>query len=83
LVRLPRGARLRDAPQDLEEFPGAIEHDPARLYYLPLMAPAEQLRELLEATPAGPFLASDNGKFFESVRSVTAVHAADEGGRFS
>ena len=52
------------------------EHDPARLYYLLLMAEAQELRELLEATPAGPFLASDNGKFFESVRSVTAVHAA-------
>jgi len=52
------------------------ERDPARLYYLLLLAEADELRQLLEATPAGPFLASDNGKFFDSVRSVTAVHAA-------
>jgi type IV secretory pathway TraG/TraD family ATPase VirD4 len=52
------------------------EHDLARLYYLLVMAPAEELRELLDATPAGPFLGQDNGKFFESVRSVATVQLA-------
>lgn len=52
------------------------EHDLAKLYYLLIMAPVDELRELLEPTPAGPFLGSDNGKFFESVRSVANVHAA-------
>ncbi|HEV2702772.1 MAG TPA: type IV secretion system DNA-binding domain-containing protein [Steroidobacteraceae bacterium] len=50
------------------------EQDVARLYYLLVMAPAEELRELLEATPAGPFLGQDNGRFFESVRSVGTTH---------
>ncbi len=52
------------------------ERDVAKLYYLLVMAPAEELRELLEATPAGPFLSQDNGKFFESVRAVANVHLA-------
>jgi len=52
------------------------EHDLAKLYYLLIMAPVDELRELLEPTPAGPFLGSDNGKFFESVRSVANVHVA-------
>jgi type IV secretory pathway TraG/TraD family ATPase VirD4 len=46
------------------------ERNIAKLYYLLVMAPSEELRDLLESTPAAPFLASDNGKFFESVRSV-------------
>ena len=40
------------------------------------MAPPEELRELLEPTPAGSFLGRDNGKFFESVRSIANVHTA-------
>jgi len=52
------------------------EHDIAKLYYLLTMAPAQELRDLLEATPAGPFLGQDNGKFFESVRAVANVHLA-------
>ena len=52
------------------------EHDLARLYYLLVMAPPEELRELLEPTPAGSFLGRDNGKFFESVRSIANVHTA-------
>jgi type IV secretory pathway TraG/TraD family ATPase VirD4 len=50
------------------------EHDVAKLYYLLVMAPPEELRDLLETTPAAPFLGQDNGKFFESVRSVATVH---------
>jgi Type IV secretion-system coupling protein DNA-binding domain len=52
------------------------DHDLARLYWLLTIAPPQELRDLLAATPAGPFLGQDNGKFFESVRSVTMVHAA-------
>jgi type IV secretory pathway TraG/TraD family ATPase VirD4 len=52
------------------------EHDLTKLYYLLLMASSDELRELLEPTPAGPFLGQDNGKFFESVRSITNVHVA-------
>jgi len=52
------------------------ERDIAKLYYLLVLAPADELRELLEATPAGPFLSPDNGKFFESVRAVANVHLA-------
>jgi type IV secretory pathway TraG/TraD family ATPase VirD4 len=52
------------------------ERDVAKLYYLLVMAPVEELRELLEATPAGPFLGQDNGKFFESVRAVAITHLA-------
>jgi type IV secretory pathway TraG/TraD family ATPase VirD4 len=50
--------------------------DVAKLYYVLVMAPAEELRDLLEATPAAPFLGQDNGKFFESVRAVANVHLA-------
>jgi len=50
------------------------ERDVAKLYYLLVMAPAEELRELLETTPAGPFLGQDNGKFFESVRAVAIAN---------
>ncbi len=52
------------------------ERDVAKLYYLLVMAPAEELRELLEPTPAGPFLGQDNGKFFESVRAVATSNLA-------
>lgn len=58
----------------LRQLHRAREQDPARLYYLLVLADAGELRELLEATPAAPFLAADNTKFFESVRSVAAVH---------
>ena len=60
----------------LRQLHRAGETDLAKLYWLLVMAPAGQLRDLLAATPAGPFLGQDNGKFFESVRSVTTVHVA-------
>lgn len=60
----------------LRQLHRANERDVAKLYYLMVMAPAEELRDLLEATPAGPFLGQDNGKFFESVRAVATVHLA-------
>jgi hypothetical protein len=54
----------------LRQLHRANEYDVAKLYYLLVMAPADELKDLLEATPAGPFLGKDNGKFFESVRAV-------------
>lgn len=60
----------------LRQLHRAGEADLAKLYWLLVMAPAEDLKHLLAATPAGPFLGEDNGKFFESVRSVTTVHVA-------
>lgn len=52
------------------------EHDLGRLYHLLLTAPVAELRELLAATPAAPFLGQENLKFFESVRSIASVHLA-------
>jgi type IV secretory pathway TraG/TraD family ATPase VirD4 len=52
------------------------EHDVGRLYHLLLTAPVSELRELLKATPAAPFLGQENLKFFESVRSIASVHLA-------
>jgi type IV secretory pathway TraG/TraD family ATPase VirD4 len=40
------------------------------LYRLMAYAPVAELQELLTDTPAGPFLAEGNGKFFQSVRSI-------------
>ncbi|MGH8143196.1 MAG: type IV secretion system DNA-binding domain-containing protein, partial [Steroidobacteraceae bacterium] len=60
----------------LRQLHRAGEHDPVKLYYLLALAPADELRDLLEATPAASFLGQDNGKFFESVRSVANVHVA-------
>jgi hypothetical protein len=50
------------------------ERDLGRLYYLLLAAPVTELRELLKATPAAPFLGQENLKFFESVRAIAGVH---------
>ena len=50
------------------------EHSLATLYTVLVTASEEDLRELLEGTPAAPFLGKDNGKFFESVRSITIQH---------
>jgi hypothetical protein len=51
-------------------------HDPAELYRLLSTTPVQDLRELLEDTPAGPYLAQDNGKFFGAVRAVANTHLA-------
>ena len=48
-----------------------VKHDDVgELYRLIAITPVEDLRELLADTPAGPYLAQDNGRFFVSVRSV-------------
>jgi hypothetical protein len=52
------------------------EHDLAKLYYLLILAPPAELRDLLSMTPAGPFLSTDNARYFDSVRSITNVHLA-------
>ncbi len=51
-------------------------HNLATLYHLLVIADAAELRDLLAATPAAPFLGTDNGKFFESVRSIAVAHLA-------
>jgi type IV secretory pathway TraG/TraD family ATPase VirD4 len=49
-------------------FGGA--RDPAQLWRLLTIAPAEELRLFLAGTPAQPFLESDNARMFASIRSV-------------
>jgi hypothetical protein len=60
----------------LRQLHKAGEHDLRHLYWYLALAPAEELRKLLDATPAGAFLGQDNGRFFESVRSVATAHLA-------
>ena len=51
---------------------GAGTKDVDELYRLLLVADAGELRELVRGTPAQPFLAEDNGRMFDSIRSVTS-----------
>jgi hypothetical protein len=51
-------------------------HSVAGLYAKLVTASIGELRELLDSTPAAPFLGKDNGKFFESIRSITIQHLA-------
>jgi type IV secretory pathway TraG/TraD family ATPase VirD4 len=51
-------------------------HDVAELYQLLATTPVDDLRELLNDTPAGPYLTQDNGKFFGAVRAVANTHLA-------
>jgi hypothetical protein len=54
-----------------------VKHnDAAELYRLLSTTPVADLRELLEDTPAGPYLAQDNDKFFGAVRAVANTHLA-------
>jgi len=46
------------------------------LYSVLVKASEDDLRELLEGTPAAPFVAKDNGKFLGSVRSIAMQHLA-------
>ncbi|HTT05622.1 MAG TPA: type IV secretion system DNA-binding domain-containing protein, partial [Steroidobacteraceae bacterium] len=55
---------------------GAPDEPLVHLYHQLFLAPIEELRELLDATPAAPYLATESVKFFESVRSVAATHFA-------
>jgi type IV secretory pathway TraG/TraD family ATPase VirD4 len=49
-------------------------HDVGELYQLISTTPVEDLRDLLGDTPAGPYLAQDNGRFFGAVRAVANTH---------
>ena len=48
----------------------------AELYRLVSMAPGEELKILVENTPAQPFLESGNERMFGSIRSVASAHLA-------
>jgi type IV secretory pathway TraG/TraD family ATPase VirD4 len=60
----------------LRQFHRADGHSLADLYAKLVTASIGELRELLESTAAAPFLGKDNGKFFESIRSITIQHLA-------
>jgi Type IV secretion-system coupling protein DNA-binding domain len=49
-------------------------HDVGELYQLISTTPVDDLRDLLGDTPAGPYLAQDNGRFFGAVRAVANTH---------
>jgi type IV secretory pathway TraG/TraD family ATPase VirD4 len=54
-----------------------VKHDDlTELYRLISSTPIDDLRDLLTDTPAGPYLAQDNGKFFGAVRAVANTHLA-------
>ena len=53
--------------------------DSAELYRLLTSAPAEELRILLEGTPAQPFVEDGNQRMFGSIRSVTSNAVAPLG----
>jgi Type IV secretion-system coupling protein DNA-binding domain len=54
-----------------------VKHDDVgELYRLIATTPVEDLRDLIADTPAGPYLAQDNGKFFGAVRAVANTHLA-------
>ncbi len=57
--------------------------DVGELYHLLVSAQSDELRILLEGTPAQPFLNEHNSRMFDSIRSVTssAVEALDFIGR--
>ena len=50
--------------------------NPRELYRLVSMAPAEELKILVESTAAQPFLESGNERMFGSLRSVASAHLA-------
>jgi type IV secretory pathway TraG/TraD family ATPase VirD4 len=50
--------------------------DLGALYHLISAAPAEELRVLLAATAAAPYLSEDNARFFASVRAIATAQLA-------
>lgn len=60
----------------LRQMQRAGHNDQALLHRLLLCAPAEELARLLEATPAAPYLSTDNSRFFASVRAIANTHLA-------
>jgi type IV secretory pathway TraG/TraD family ATPase VirD4 len=52
-----------------------VKHDDVgELYALIATTPVDDLRQVLEDSPAGPYLAQDNGRFFSAVRAVANTH---------
>ena len=52
-----------------------VKHDDVgELYTLIATTPVDDLRDLLADTPAGPYLAQDNGRFFGAVRAIANTH---------
>lgn len=61
--------------QRVQPQPDEQQSDLSRLFYLLTTAPENDLRDLLQATPAGRFLGDkEGGKFFQSVQSVAIHH---------
>jgi hypothetical protein len=60
----------------LRQFHSIGKQGLADLYRVVVLADKEILRDLLEGTPAAPFLEKDGGKFFHSVRSILIQHTA-------
>jgi type IV secretory pathway TraG/TraD family ATPase VirD4 len=58
----------------LRQLHRAKHDDVGELYRLISTTPVEDLRDLLGDTPAGPYLAQDNGRFFGAVRAVANTH---------
>lgn len=58
----------------LRQLHRAGRHDLATLYRVLVDAKHEDLRDLLEGTPAAPYVDEDNGKFLGSVRAITTHH---------
>jgi hypothetical protein len=60
----------------LRQIHRTSERNLANLYSVLVTATEDDLRELLEGTPAAPFVSKDNGKFLGSVRSIAMQHLA-------
>jgi len=60
----------------LRQMHRANSDDVGQLYQLLSTTPVEDLRDLLSDTPAGPYLAQDNGKFFGAVGAVANTNLA-------
>lgn len=60
----------------LRQLARAGSRDSTTLYHLIAVASAEELRALLAATPAAPYLSEDNSRFFASVRAIANAQLA-------
>jgi hypothetical protein len=60
----------------LRQLVRAGRGDVVMLYHLIAVAPVEELRALLAATPAAPYLSEDNARFFASVRAIANAQLA-------
>jgi type IV secretory pathway TraG/TraD family ATPase VirD4 len=60
----------------LRQIHRTSEPNLADLYSVLVTATEDDLRDLLDGTPAAPFVSKDNGKFLGSVRSIAMQHLA-------